>query len=408
MQKCNLLGINVEEPVVQQRIEILHCQKGSFPFTYLGLTVGANMNHIRHWQPVIDSFENRLSLWKAKHLSMGGRIVLLNSVLNSLPTYFFSIYKAPITVIERLDKIRRAFLWEGAEKHTKIHWDKVVKPKKQGGLGIGSLRDINVCLLAKWWWCFKAEPNSLWRRVIHEIHNKTTVGDIIPSKPITTGTWNNIVKIDGALHGRGVNLKILFKGEVGNGHSLKFWTDLWIEEIPLCFKFKQLFKVERTKDCKIKDRIQASDESQVLTWEWSCDPVEGQEKDELEAITGLLGSQILTNRMDTWAWLGSKDKLFSVKFLKDRFSHDTREGFILQWSKWVPTKANILVWRAEMDRLPTRMALRRRNMQISSPTCPICNQEEETSEHLLIACPFANSVWRFISQWCKLPPIYAF
>jgi hypothetical protein len=44
---------------------ILGCQTGSLPFVYLGIGVGANMNKISNWDPVIESFGNRLALWKA-------------------------------------------------------------------------------------------------------------------------------------------------------------------------------------------------------------------------------------------------------------------------------------------------------------------------------------------------------
>jgi len=39
------------------------------------------------WSKVEERFEKKLSCWKAKYLSYGGRLVLLNSVLSSLPFY---------------------------------------------------------------------------------------------------------------------------------------------------------------------------------------------------------------------------------------------------------------------------------------------------------------------------------
>lgn len=93
--------------------------------------------------------------------------------------------------------------WGGSEGHSKIHWvewDKGVTPRKYEGLGIGSLRDINLCPLAKWWWRFKVEPTSLRRCVVYGIHNKFVGGDIIPSKPTISRVWNNLTKLDGALH----------------------------------------------------------------------------------------------------------------------------------------------------------------------------------------------------------------
>nr|GFA42683.1 hypothetical protein [Tanacetum cinerariifolium]GFA46417.1 hypothetical protein [Tanacetum cinerariifolium] len=44
------------------------------PFTYLGIPVGFNMLRIKDWNPIIDKFKKRLSKWKAKMISIGGRV----------------------------------------------------------------------------------------------------------------------------------------------------------------------------------------------------------------------------------------------------------------------------------------------------------------------------------------------
>jgi hypothetical protein len=41
------------------------------------------------WKDVLDKFQKRLSRWKNKLLSVGGRLTLLNSVLSSLLTLCF-------------------------------------------------------------------------------------------------------------------------------------------------------------------------------------------------------------------------------------------------------------------------------------------------------------------------------
>ncbi|KEH22255.1 transmembrane protein, putative [Medicago truncatula] len=47
------------------------------------------------WKPVVDAVRNRLSKWNNRRLSIGGIIVLLNSVLYALPVYLLSFFKAP-------------------------------------------------------------------------------------------------------------------------------------------------------------------------------------------------------------------------------------------------------------------------------------------------------------------------
>jgi len=79
-----------------------------------------------------------------------GRVTLINSVLDSIPTYFMSLFPMPAKVQNHLDKIRRDFLWEGNSKDHKFHlakWAKVTMPKQFGGLGIKTWHYIiSVCL----------------------------------------------------------------------------------------------------------------------------------------------------------------------------------------------------------------------------------------------------------------------
>lgn len=128
----------------------------------------------KHWPPVIEKFQAKLSSWKANTLSFGGRATLFKSVLGSLPTYYLSLLKAPEGILDSLDKIRRRFLWGGTGDKSKIHWvewSKAVADKKAGGLGVGLLKAQNLALLLKWWWRLKNKPNTLWSDGIESIHN---------------------------------------------------------------------------------------------------------------------------------------------------------------------------------------------------------------------------------------------
>ncbi|MFS7923415.1 putative reverse transcriptase zinc-binding domain-containing protein [Helianthus anomalus] len=61
-----------------------------------------------------------------------------------------------------------------------------------------------------------------------------------------------------------------------------------------------------------------------------------------------------------------------------------------------------------MDRIPTRVALRKRNIQIEDSLCPLCRSEDENTDHLFISCFIASNVWNGISTWCKIPNIFVF
>ena len=90
---------------------VLGCSIDSLPSSYLGLPLGAKFKDKSIWEPVVDRFERRLSGWKSKYLSKGGRLTLIKSVLSSLPTYFLSLFPLPTSVANKLESIQRKFLW---------------------------------------------------------------------------------------------------------------------------------------------------------------------------------------------------------------------------------------------------------------------------------------------------------
>jgi hypothetical protein len=64
------------------------CKEGEFSFRYLGIPMSPRRLSNRDWRVVEERFQKKkLSSWKGKLLSSGGRLVLINSVLSSLPLF---------------------------------------------------------------------------------------------------------------------------------------------------------------------------------------------------------------------------------------------------------------------------------------------------------------------------------
>ncbi|GKA08676.1 RNA-directed DNA polymerase, eukaryota [Tanacetum coccineum] len=79
MCKSKIMGVNVEDGMVKNAASKLRCLVLKTPFTYLGTKVGGNMSRKQAWKEVVDKVLSRLSRWKMKLLSIGGRLTLLKS-----------------------------------------------------------------------------------------------------------------------------------------------------------------------------------------------------------------------------------------------------------------------------------------------------------------------------------------
>ena len=82
--------------------DLFGCNAGEYPFRYLGISMHHRQLLNSEWGKVEERFEKKLSCWKAKYLSYGGRLVLLNSVLSSLPMFMMSFFEIPKGVLKNL------------------------------------------------------------------------------------------------------------------------------------------------------------------------------------------------------------------------------------------------------------------------------------------------------------------
>ncbi|WMV19117.1 hypothetical protein MTR67_012502, partial [Solanum verrucosum] len=101
----------------QSLADILGCGVGKLPTTYLGMPLGNTHKDSKIWDNIVEKTEKRLARWKAQYISFGGRHILINSVLDSLPTYVMSLFTIPAKVVKKLDKLRRDFLWHGCKEN---------------------------------------------------------------------------------------------------------------------------------------------------------------------------------------------------------------------------------------------------------------------------------------------------
>lgn len=60
-----------------------------FPFKYLGLLEGENPKNEKTWDPQVSLVTKRLASRRNEFVSLGGGVVLLNLVLNSIPMLFY-------------------------------------------------------------------------------------------------------------------------------------------------------------------------------------------------------------------------------------------------------------------------------------------------------------------------------
>nr|GEX97885.1 RNA-directed DNA polymerase, eukaryota [Tanacetum cinerariifolium] len=125
IQNSKIMGIGTSQEEVDTDANVIGCNTFSLPFNYLGVKVGSSSSRSNFWDEVIAKLSFRLSKWKIKTLSIGGRFTLNKAFLSSLPIYLMSIDKTCVGVLRKIESIRRRF-FNGADTNE----NKIVVPKR--------------------------------------------------------------------------------------------------------------------------------------------------------------------------------------------------------------------------------------------------------------------------------------
>nr|GEV49786.1 RNA-directed DNA polymerase, eukaryota [Tanacetum cinerariifolium] len=77
-------GVSVPAEDAAKMAKIVGCEVANFPLKYLGVPVRCNMTRCAYSNPITQKFSSKLAKWKARLLSIGGRLSLIKSMLGRL------------------------------------------------------------------------------------------------------------------------------------------------------------------------------------------------------------------------------------------------------------------------------------------------------------------------------------
>ncbi|GJZ54517.1 RNA-directed DNA polymerase, eukaryota, reverse transcriptase zinc-binding domain protein [Tanacetum coccineum] len=403
MSKSKLMGIYVDADKVAQAARKIGCVTLKTPFTYLCSKVGGHMSRIQSWNETIEAMASRLSKWKMKTLSIGGRLTLLKSVLGSMPIYHMSIFKVPMKILQRMESIRSHFFNGSdplAKKPTWVKWTNVLASKEKGGLGISSLYALNRALMFKWVWRFLSQNSSLWANVIKSIHgDHGKIGKQV--KVSYPSIWLDIVKEVDLLKKRGLNLLSFVNKKVGNGSDTLFWEETWHGDVAFKFLFPRAYALESCKNIDVASKLSQNS----LAFTFRREPRGGVEQDQFDSLKAMVEGTSLVNIRDRWIWSLQSSGDFTVASIRKLIDEFTLSevSSSTRWIKAVPIKVNVLAWKIKLDNLPTRLNISRRGMDIDSILCPTCGKAVESTRHIFFTCQIARYILHLITSWWNIP-----
>jgi len=251
---------------------MLNCKTGSLPLKYLGFPISDKKLPVKVFDSVVNKLKSKLQPWKGKHLSYGGRLILTNSSLSSIPIYTMGLYLLPEGIHHQMDTVRSRFFWRGDPDKFKYHlvnWDNSCLPKDFGGLGILNTRVLNESLLIKWIWrLYNKEPDDQCCQLLQAKYLRDKPFSLC-KRQTRSQFWRGLLQVrDKFKWGATFSL--------GNGKSILFWEEVWIGDTPLRLEFPRLYdycynKTSLVSDCWVEgdwriDFRRSLDQSDLTQW----------------------------------------------------------------------------------------------------------------------------------------------
>ncbi|CAN1844657.1 Putative ribonuclease H protein At1g65750 [Linum perenne] len=239
-------------------------------------------------------------------------------------------------------------------------------------------------MLGKQGWKLLADPNALVSRIYKAKYYPK--GDFLSAIEGENSSyiWKSIWAAQKVI-------KAGYRWRLGSGKRAKVWGETWLRE-------EAGLRVLPAREDELRDMV-VSDLLIPELPEWDAELIEDlMGPQEADCVLGM--KPPCSSDDDERIWHFSQNGLYTVRSAyrliteagADHLQMRVGGNWRSLWQVEVPPKIKHHVWRLARRVLPTRMAIRRRGMDVES-SWGCCGSEEEDLEHLFFGCVVAERCW---------------
>ncbi|GKV45602.1 hypothetical protein SLEP1_g52666 [Rubroshorea leprosula] len=301
------------------------------------LVSGLKINFNKSQLIGIEGVTKKLSTWKGRYLSLGGRITLINSVLFSLPVFWMSVNMIPKEI------------WQGWEP--RYNW----------------LREGNG-FESRWW-------RDICRLNVTDKENE---GWLAKGLRIKIGEGDSVKFWWDDWCGRGIlankypRLYLISVGKDNTVSQMGWWLNgIWIWKLQWR---KRLYSWEVQEEAEILKEIQETTITRGKTdvWEW------------IHSNNG-----VYTTR--------SAYKALTMELKREQLGVTLQKV----WNAMVPNKVSAFSWQLLQDKIPTKANLLKRGIiqNMEDCKCEFCGHQIEETSHIFTHYKVAYYLWNACFRW---------
>jgi hypothetical protein len=187
---------------------------------------------------------------------------------------------------------------------------------------------------------------------------------------------------------------------LGNGESLFFWTDPWLQGTCLAD-----IALDLTAAVGAHQRKQRSVANALHNNNWTCDITDALTisvlLQYLDMWHRLQQVQLLLGTADSFSWRWEPSGVYSCSSYRALCNgHTSILGARELWKVCVPSKCIFFMWLVVLGRCWTSKRCHRHNF-CNSPDCALYPRHPKFIDHLLVSCTFACEVWFITLSRCS-------
>ncbi|KAJ3704591.1 hypothetical protein LUZ61_008296 [Rhynchospora tenuis] len=379
-KNCDDLTVNrVQEAWRATRVQ--HDEK------YLGIMIGPRGDSKKNGDLLLEKMKQKLAGWKSNMLSHAGRLILIKSVLMTMPVYYMSIELLPKRVIKEINSLLAKFFWGKTDQNrylAYIAWKKVCKPVDMGGLGVKDLQSFGEALFLKLVWSLMADEDKPWVKVCKAKYYPNV------------GYWRarnvtNVSKMWKQIMGERNFFENNVMWHIGDGskaHALSQpWFQGWVVQEEGCRHDRLL----RVKD--LIDEVNGQWDMQKLNRLYQPHQVQ-------QIIQGPNKPNMDGTLEDILIWQPAKSGKYTAKegynaIVQMQEGINAEQNLLWEgiWkNKIILPRIKIFLWRLINKGLPMAVHMHARFPNFS-PMCQRCYEENEFDMHCLFFCENSRQVW---------------
>ena len=155
-KKCEFISFRISKPSNSNYFP----NSPSHTVRYLGIPISFQLNLLDAWDTPMKKLQKVVDMWSKLTISLSTKIIAIKSYILPIFSFHSCFLAIEPETINKIKATIRNFIWNG--KRSKVSYEKIMKPKNQGGLNAPCIESALYAPKVKWLHLIATQRDSSW------------------------------------------------------------------------------------------------------------------------------------------------------------------------------------------------------------------------------------------------------